>query len=291
MPGRWIRVLATAAVLSAVAVDGAAAQAPPPTFGGGRLPAAKSPRHYRPTVTLALQPRGGRIAMLCDSPVLCGRDVLDIQGGGNVAWDGASFSFKGTSAKTFTGGRLRYRGTVKGRLSGGAATGTLHVVGRRRSRRCNRKPDRPFAVAVAGPRTGSPAQPAPRTFFAGTSDFEIFDHIQAPVMLRTSADGRKVAAQWTIAAKCGKGPSEHLVNFTPAMRVRPDGSFSRTERFSLRYTDAFVRYRPLFTGRFSTDGAGGTLRLRARIYNRRGTKLVTRCDSGVRSWNAAPVAS
>src|SRR3954452_10323177 len=122
MPGRWIRALATAAVLSAVAVDGAAAQAPPPTFGGGRLPAAKSPRHYRPTVTLALQPRGGRIAMLFDSTVLCGRDVLDIQGGGNVAWDGASFSFKGTSAKTFTGGGARAPGSGKRGGRGGRPT-------------------------------------------------------------------------------------------------------------------------------------------------------------------------
>ena len=47
-------------------------------------------------------------------------------------------------------------------------------------------------------------------------------------------------------------------------------------------------YRASFAGRIATDGAAGTLRLRTREYNRRGTKLLTRCDSGTRTWNAAP---
>jgi hypothetical protein len=47
-------------------------------------------------------------------------------------------------------------------------------------------------------------------------------------------------------------------------------------------------YRASFAGRFATDGATGTLRLRTRIFNRRGTKLRTRCDSSTRTWNAAP---
>jgi hypothetical protein len=142
-------------------------------------------------------------------------------------------------------------------------------------------------VRLSGPPAGAPTNPLPRAFYAGTSSYEIFDGIQAPVVLRVTADGRKVAGQWTIAAKCRRG-SAQFVNFTPPTRVRADGSFSRKERFSVRYTDALIRYRATFAGRFATDGATGTLRLRAREYNRRGTKLITRCDSGVRVWNAAP---
>jgi hypothetical protein len=135
----------------------------------------------------------------------------------------------------------------------------------------------------------APGKPAARAFFAGPIGFTLFDGIQAPLTLRVSKDARKIAAQWSVDAKCGKGPSEHLHNFTPAMRIRPDGSFSRSERFSQQYTDAFVRYRPLFTARFTADGATGTPRLRADIYGRRGKKLITRCDTGVLDWNAAPV--
>ena len=71
------------------------------------------------------------------------------------------------------------------------------------------------------------------------------------------------------------------------MKVRADGSFAREERFSIRYSDGLIRYRASFAGRFATDGATGTLRLRTREFNRRG-KLTARCGSGTRTWNAAP---
>jgi hypothetical protein len=290
--GRSIRLVAAAMVLTAGIAEGAAAQAPPPTLGGGRLPAASPPRGYTPTVNLSLQPRGARIAMLFDSSVLCGRDSIDVSGSGDVPFDGTSFSFRGTSVQRVASGRVAVEWTVNGQLSGARATGTLHVAGVRRSsgrsRKCARKPDRPFEVRFAGPPAGGPAQAVPRGFYAGTSSYEIFDRMLAPVTLRASKDGRKIAAQWTIGGKCGRGPREHFRNFTPAMRVRADGTFSRKERFSVRYTDALVRYRPSFSGRLASDGATGTLRLRTRVYNRRGTKLRTRCDSGTRTWNAAP---
>ena len=292
MPGRSIRVLATATMLSAVVmVDGAAAQSPP-TLGGGRLPSTKPAKHYRPTVNISMQPRGDKIAMLFDTSVRCGRDGFDILGAGQVAWDGTHFSFAGTNRQSVAGGRLTSRWTVTGQLSGDTARGTLHIAGvRRRSGRlhkCARKPNRPFTVRAAGPRSGAPAKPAPNAFYAGTTNYELYDRMQAPLMLRVSKDARKVAAQWTIAERCGSGRRDEFVNFTPPMKVRPDGSFSRKEHFSVQYSDALIRYRPTFTGRFTADGASGTLRLRTRIYNRRGTKLITRCDSDVRVWNVAP---
>ena len=82
--------------------------------------------------------------------------------------------------------------------------------------------------------------------------------------------------------------ARHFVNFTPAMRVRPDGTFSRRERFSVSLRGRLVRYRATFTGRIRTDGATGTLRLRTRVYDRSGTKLRTKCDSGRRIWVANP---
>ena len=76
------------------------------------------------------------------------------------------------------------------------------------------------------------------------------------------------------------------MNFTPSMRIGAKGGFSRAERFAVRYTDALVRYRVRFAGRVSGEGAAGTLRLRARIFNRSGSRLLTRCDSRTREWTA-----
>ena len=106
------------------------------------------------------------------------------------------------------------------------------------------------------------------------------------MVLRTTRDGAKVAARWNAIARCRRGPSERLGNFTPATRVRPDGSFERRERFSVRYADALVRYRVRFAGRFQADGAQGELRMRARVFDRRGRRLRTRCDTRRRRWQA-----
>jgi hypothetical protein len=247
-------------------------------------------KSYTPSVNLSLQPRGAKIAMLFDTSVRCGRDIQDVAGSGEVPWDGTSFSFKGGSVRDLGRGRLAHEFTVTGQLSGGHATGTLHVVGVRRrsgrSQKCAQRPNRAFEVRFAGPPAGGPAKPLSRAFYAGTSSYEIFDRIQAPVTLRVTKDAKKVAGQWTIAAKCGRGAST-FVNFSPPMRLRANGSFSSRERFSIRYTDGVIRYRASFAGRFATDGATGTLRLRTREFNRRG-KRTPRCDSGTRRWNAAP---
>jgi hypothetical protein len=70
------------------------------------------------------------------------------------------------------------------------------------------------------------------------------------------------------------------------MRIRPDGSFSRAERFAVRFRDALLRYRVRIAGRVSGEAANGTLRLRVGIFSRNGKRLKTRCDSGLRNWSA-----
>ena len=224
--------------------------------------------------------------------MLCGGTVIDTLGGGTVDWDGTNFSFQGSRTEALTKGRIRYTWTVTGQISGGTGTGTLHITGVRRrggrSRQCTRKPDRPFTVKLPVAPAGGPAAPGARAFHAGTSDYEIFDHIQSPVILRASKDRNQIAGQWTTSIKCGRGPTASFVNFSPAMRVKPDGTFSRKERFSVQYGTELVRYRASFSGRIRTDGATGTLRLRTRVYNRSGTKLRTKCDSGGRTWIANP---
>jgi hypothetical protein len=96
------------------------------------------------------------------------------------------------------------------------------------------------------------------------------------------------AVALTTATKCGRGAVDTFVNYTPPTKLRPDGSFSRQERLSVQWADLFIRYRATFEGRILSDGATGTMRLRTRVYNRRGGKLRTRCDSGKRIWIVTP---
>ena len=58
----WTRVAVTTAALAAVWAAPAAAQVP--GYGGGRLPSAAVPKAgYVPTLGIALQPRGDRMAL------------------------------------------------------------------------------------------------------------------------------------------------------------------------------------------------------------------------------------
>jgi hypothetical protein len=271
-----------------------AAPAAAQDYGGGRLPASKAKDGFTPTVGIALQPRGDRLAFRFDTELKCGRTVYTVIGRSVVPFDGRSFS--GSASRRLAIGRGRgnrilfswvLRGAVDGTIGSGRLTiaGVRIVNGRRTS--CTRKPRRRFSARVLGPApTGSPQPPA-KAAFGGLSEIRTADGLRAPVVLKVGSTGKRIRSRWNAFADCGRGPRTDLTNFTPPMRVRADGSFSRSERFSVSYADVFIRYRVRFTGRVSGELANGTLRLQARIYNYRGTKLRTRCDSGVRNWSAA----
>jgi hypothetical protein len=110
--------------------------------------------------------------------------------------------------------------------------------------------------------------------------------LPAPVLLRVAPNSKKVFARWTVRARCGHGPTDRFANLTPPTTVSAGGAFHRTERFSQRFTDALVRYRARSAGQFTSDGARGTLRVRARVYDRTGRHLQTRCDTRTRASHA-----
>ena len=98
-------------------------------------------------------------------------------------------------------------------------------------------------------------------------------------------DGRsyrpKGASRFAIGTRRG-----NRVVFAWTLRGQADGSFSLAERFGVSYADVFIRYRVRFAGRVSGEYANGTLRMSERIYTPNGKRLLTRCDSGLRSWSA-----
>ena len=285
----WTRVAVTAAALAAVWAAPAAAQAP--GYGGGRLPSAAVPKAgYVPTLGIALQPRGDRMALRFDTSLRCGRTSYDVVGRTLGAFDGRVFSASAARRMRIPGGRIDYAWTLAGQADGTVASGTLRITGTRvaggRSTSCNRKPDRRFSARVAAPAPAGAPRPPARAAFGGLSTIAVADGLRAPVILKATSSGRRIAARWTALARCGRGPRAELVNFTPSMRVGPRGGFSRAERFAVRYTDALVRYRVRFAGRISGEGAAGTLRMRARVFTRSGGRLLTRCDTRTRRWTA-----
>jgi len=262
------------------------AHAQSPAYGGGLLPYTVVPRGFNPSVGIALQPRGDRVALRFDTTLRCGGRTFEAVGRTLAAFDGSAVSARGASR--VPGLRLRYAWVLSGVLSGQTVTGELRITGARRhgGRRipCTRHPTRRFQARAGAPPAGAPAAARPAAEYLGMSEIGI-GGVPGPVVLRTTRDGRKVAARWNALARCGRGPRERLVNFTPATRVGTGGRFLRRERFTVRYSDAVVRYRVRFGGRFFADGAAGRLRMRAVVMDRR-RRVLTRCDTGTRGWHA-----
>ena len=277
-----VAVVALGLLMSVPAV----ARAQSPAFGGGLLPYTSVPRGFDPSVGIALQPREDRMALRFDTTLLCGRQTFEAVGRALVPFDGSAFSARGASRVRGLG--LRYAWVLNGVVSGQTVTGEMRIAGVRRRGarriRCTRHQARRFQARIGTAPAGAPASARPAAEYLGVSAIRI-GGLPGPVVLRTTRDGRKVAARWNAIARCGRGPRERLVNFTPATRIGTAGGFLRKERFTVRYSDAVVRYRVRFGGRFQADGASGRLRMRAVVMNRR-RDVLTRCDTGTRSWHA-----
>jgi hypothetical protein len=288
------RVACAVTMAVAMAAVPAAAQAQAPSYGGGLLPNAGAKVRYSPLLGIVLQPRGGQIAVRFDTYIRCGSDDYQIVGRKTVPFDGRSFRAKAARQIRIgvsRGNRVVYAWNVRGQADGTIASGRVRIagvriVGRKRTA-CTRKPTRRFTARIQGAApTGAPTPP-PRSGFGGVSDQSIGGGLPAPVMLRVTPSGRRIFSRWNVVADCGRGPNDDFANYTPSMPIRPDGSFSRAERFSVGYADVFIRYRVRFAGRVSGEYANGTLRLRSRVYTPNGKRLLTRCDSGLHNWSAA----
>ena len=107
---------------------------------------------------------------------------------------------------------------------------------------------------------GAPALPARGTLLHGLSA-QTAAGVRLPVSIRVATNGRLYAA-WSAVLDCGNF-TVPLRNEAPPTTVKPDGTFSRSETFTVRYRGGYSeRYRVNFSGRFLADGAVGTLRAR-----------------------------
>lgn len=287
-----MRVRRVAGAMAMLAIWAAPAGAQTPSYGGGHVPSTTdSTTRYVPTLGVTLQPRGDRVALRFDTSLRCGGRSYEIVGRTVVPWDGRSFSAAARRTMDIRGGRIDYDWAMSGQADGTIAAGSVRVAGVRvtggRRVSCDHRPTRPFSARLAAPAPPGAPRPPGGASYGGVSTISVADGLPGPVVLKASRDGGKVAARWTALGPCRTGPRVALVNFTPATPVKADGSFARSERFTVRYDKALVRYRVRFAGRISGESASGTLRLRARIYNLGGTRLRTTCDTRTRTWSAA----
>jgi hypothetical protein len=186
--------------------------------------------------------------------------VIDLRGRA----DGAAFTVTGR-AHFRRGGTMRIR--IAGSLDG--AGGTAKV----RLRFSCLRFTRTMAFRTPSAPSGPPAQPQRKALYLGVTNQTL------PVAVRVAGNGR-IFASWYASAACSRGQWP-VLNATPPTTVRADGTFSRTERYRIRYAGPDEHYRVTFRGRFTSDGAVGTLSARVRYRGRT-------CRTGTIPWAARP---
>jgi hypothetical protein len=189
--------------------------------------------------------------------------------------DGVNFTAAGKQ-------KLRGLGTLRlamsGTLAADSAAGTLTM----RLARCPHY-TRDVVLRTESAPAGAPAMPPAASLFTGLTG-QSASGIRQAVALRITKKGR-VWSSWGATMKCGPKATSQLVNNTPTTSIKPDGSFSRYEVYTIRWADGSrERYRVTFKGRFLADGAVGTLRARSQL-RRKGHSYYP-CDSGTINWSA-----
>jgi hypothetical protein len=186
--------------------------------------------------------------------------------------DGANFT---ASGRTRSGGHL-LRFSVTGTLTPDAVAGTFRMRGCAGFRR-------PLSLRAASAPAGPAAIPPPGTTFSGLSG-QVAGGVRMPVFLRVARNGR-VYAGWMATMKCGPKAVVPSATSMPSTKLNPDGSFSDTKPYTVRYVDGSSdRFRIRFEGRFLTDGVVGTLRVR--MQTRKKGHRYYPCDSGTQTWTA-----
>jgi hypothetical protein len=240
-------------------------------YGGS---AYRGARLANPSLGLLVRP-DGRVTARASFTIVCGKvSYYERYARLSGTVQGTSFSASGhtrmTSRRT---AQLRIQGTADGQT----ATGTARVFGRH----C-RSYTRAFVLRTASAPAGAPAVPAPGAKLTGVTA-QTAAGVPLPMSIIITHNG-KLSALWDAALRCHPG-RDNLQNLTPPTPIRADGTFTRNERFNIRYADRIVdHFRVKFSGRFLADGATGTLQV-----NLRTTQPGHRwgpCASGTQTWSA-----
>ena len=110
------------------------------------------------------------------------------------------------------------------------------------------------------------------------------------VNLRVAPDGSRIT-QFIVGARyvCRRLAAYQETNYSPAIRVNPDGTFRFVERFRVPYADVVDSVTVTTEGHFVNGGAIGTWEARATSRSRETGRVVDRCGTGALTWAAAVV--
>ena len=269
-----LRTVLLAAALLLVAPGVAGAAATPGDYGGGGF----APRTHQPTWMWARVAPDSSARIGGRAQLACGLAWFDAQV--TVAPDG-SFRFFRRRVTREGGHVVRANVTVAGRFAGGLATGTLRARVRDRTprgtvQRCATRGARAWKLNLR-PAAGAPGPAQPSGAYLGLTSQAA--PAPKPFVLRVNRRASRVAlAIFDYVRRCGRR-SLRLSNVTPGGRIRPDGTFSLREGFTLRYRGGIrERFRIGIDGRFTAGGVGGSLRVTT--VARRDGREIDRCDTG-----------
>jgi hypothetical protein len=179
-------------------------------------------------------------------------------------------------------GRTKLTMTASGTFAGNAVSGHLTA----RGRRCDELERVPFRLRAAAPAAGPPAVPARGTVMFGVTS-QSAGAVRLPVVVWVGRNGR-ISGTWEALASCARGRIP-VMNVEPLTKVRADGSFSRTERYVVKYTDGtHDTFHVTFAGRFQSAGASGTLTARVQLSDPKHHKRFAPCTTGPQTWTATP---
>ena len=260
-------------------------------YGGGTIAAgftyAKAGRFT--LIGIRTDPAAGSALVNVRVDNRCG--VADVVRRVPLAADG-SFTLRATSRK-----RVQFRAiqrktqriVVFGRVDGGAGSGNVraNVTYRTRGRVDRRCRIRRQGWQVRVP-TAEPAGGAPRagTVYHGLTSQRA--KRPRPIVLRVDRRGRRVkAAVFQHRRACQTGRYS-ITNISPGARIRSDGSFSRTERFGLGFSNAIEHFKVRMRGQFTPNGVKGTITI-GTVSRERGTgRVIDRCPARRISFAAHP---
>jgi hypothetical protein len=174
-------------------------------------------------------------------------------------------------------GRSRVTVTVTGTADGQTATGTSRVRGRGcRGYRTT------FLLHTESAPAGPAAMPAPKTIFLGLTS-QSAGGLRLPISISVTHTG-KVWGQWDATMACRPG-TFGMTNLTPLTKIRADGTFTRRERYVIRYKRGMVDHFVVrLSGAFRSDGVSGTLT--AHVRTTQPGHRFRPCYSGKQTWAA-----
>jgi hypothetical protein len=190
-----------------------------------------------------------------------------------------SFDGSGPLESTSAEGTFRFKGLFK---SPGSASGTGSVRFTFHNGTSSYACDTGtvgWQVRTALGRFGRPRPLGGKAYFGNTTQ-------RLPMVLRVSPDGRTVdqqALMWN--AKCKDNVAGlGRATSSPAMRIRADGTFGWTERYTENYGGFVAHITSRHTGRFGLSTASGTWRVHVDVRNAQTKKRADSCDSGPMRW-------